>query len=547
MIQQPDVTSRRHTPSASAFRLSLTARKEADGDYIQSKSHQPFMSSYIDSLLIELGFRTRLPRTTQPRPKAEVSLKKQTLPPSNDNGCPTNLDIDKGRGVLEQSSGDAGSLPEPPFFATLPKEMDGRIPGPEGTRPGPRHGPPIDNQTIPVTNGNATSRIAQADGTILLSNPESQEQAQQDEAPGQQARLLGTRSSLISDGLGISPGVRSRIDEVGHVSLPEDDGMGWLRKKIHNIRDLELSNNDKARMIHELMTESYNSSRMLQPVSPSMLAPMLSSPSINHPASPPSSETRQLSDPTPTSPRFTLSIPQYETQFYETQFSGTQFYETQFSETQFYESQFSLTLYDLQPTYVPKVEPESPVAEVGDAADEDPDTEECDEAILGCQHYHRNVKLECHSCKKWYTCRFCHDAVEDHPLIRRDTEHMLCMLCGHAQPAAWNCRHCDEQTALYYCDICKLWDNDSKKSIYHCHDCGICRIGQGLGKDFFHCKVGTANHAHDRMNLKLTIPRHALLVCPSRSKTRIDVSNDQRSVIVPFAETTCLRPRRPWS
>lgn len=422
------------------------------------------MSSYVDSLLIELGFRTRLPRTPQPRPEAEVSPNEQTHPPSNNNGCPTNLDIGKDRGVLERSSGDARSLPEPPFFATLPKEMDGRIPGPEGTRPGPRHGTPIDNQNTPVTNGNATGPAAQADGTIPLSNPESQQQTQQDEAPGQQAQLFGTRSGLRADGIGISPGVTSDIDEVGHMSLPEDDGMGWLRKKIHIIRDLELSNNEKARMIHELMTESYNSSRILPPVSPSMLAPMLNSPSIKHLASPPSSETRQLSDPTPTSPTFTLSTPQYDTQF-------------------------SLTLDDLQPTYVPKLEPESPVAEVGDAADEDPDTEECDEAILGCQHYHRNVKLECHTCKKWYTCRFCHDAVEDHPLIRRDTEHMLCMLCGHAQPAAWNCRHCDEQTAQYYCDICKLWDNDSKKSIYHCHDCGICRIGQGLGKDFFHCKV----------------------------------------------------------
>jgi hypothetical protein len=37
---------------------------------------------------------------------------------------------------------------------------------------------------------------------------------------------------------------------------------------------------------------------------------------------------------------------------------------------------------------------------------------------------------------------------------------------------------------------CKLWDDDPEKSIYHCNDCGICRIGQGLGKDFFHCKVG---------------------------------------------------------
>ena len=38
--------------------------------------------------------------------------------------------------------------------------------------------------------------------------------------------------------------------------------------------------------------------------------------------------------------------------------------------------------------------------------------------------------------------------------------------------------------AQYYCDRCKLWDDDSTP-IYHCYECGICRVGHGLGKDFF--------------------------------------------------------------
>lgn len=422
------------------------------------------MSSFITSLLTELGFRTRLPRTLQPRPEAEASPNGQTYPPSNQNGDSTRLEIGKDPGILERASGDAGNLPAPPFFATLPKEMNGRMPEPEGSRLTPHRTRIADNQPIPVTNTHSNGHITHNDSSVLSAALEGQRPEQ-----GQQAPPLGTDIGLRQDGVGQSPIGALNIDELGQMSLPADDGMGWLRKKIHAIRDLDLDNNEKARMVHELMTESYNSSRTLPPVSPSMLSPMLSSLGVSHPASSPTSEMRQLSDPTPTSPTFPASIPQYKTQF-------------------------SLTPDDLQPTYVPKVEPESPVAEAVDAADEDPDTEECDEAILGCQHYHRNVKLQCHTCKKWYTCRFCHDAVEDHPLIRRDTENMLCMLCGHAQPAAQNCRQCDEQTAQYYCDICKLWDNDSKKSIYHCYDCGICRIGQGLGKDFFHCKVNS-NHA----------------------------------------------------
>lgn len=44
------------------------------------------------------------------------------------------------------------------------------------------------------------------------------------------------------------------------------------------------------------------------------------------------------------------------------------------------------------------------------------------------------------------------------------------------------------RVSKYYCKECKLWDSDPRKTIYHCHDCGICRIGKGLGQDYFHCK-----------------------------------------------------------
>ncbi|KAL4975492.1 zinc-ribbon-domain-containing protein [Aspergillus desertorum] len=144
----------------------------------------------------------------------------------------------------------------------------------------------------------------------------------------------------------------------------------------------------------------------------------------------------------------------------------------------------NLTAEDLKPTFHPKLETEPLVDDAEDA-----DAEELEELSLGCPHYQRNVKLQCFDCKKWYTCRFCHDEVEDHRLDRPKTENMLCMLCGHAQPAAQYCKWCGGLAAQYYCVECKLWDNDASKSIYHCNDCGICRIGKGIGKDFFHCKT----------------------------------------------------------
>ncbi|TLS20918.1 uncharacterized protein PpBr36_10810 [Pyricularia pennisetigena] len=107
---------------------------------------------------------------------------------------------------------------------------------------------------------------------------------------------------------------------------------------------------------------------------------------------------------------------------------------------------------------------------------------------LGCEHYRRNVKLQCNKCSKWYTCRICHNDNEDHELPRRETKHMLCMACGFAQKASDECVKCGQLAARYYCDECKLWNDNPDVSTYHCRECGICRIGAGLGKDFVHCK-----------------------------------------------------------
>ena len=65
----------------------------------------------------------------------------------------------------------------------------------------------------------------------------------------------------------------------------------------------------------------------------------------------------------------------------------------------------------------------------------------------------------------------------------------MCMHCSTVQPAGQTCVNpsCLKEVARYYCADCKLWDDDPKKNIYHCKDCGICRIGKGLGRDYFHC------------------------------------------------------------
>lgn len=129
--------------------------------------------------------------------------------------------------------------------------------------------------------------------------------------------------------------------------------------------------------------------------------------------------------------------------------------------------------------------------------------------ILGCKHYQRAVKLQCSRCNVWAVCRFCHDEFSEHCAIRyvsnshyaikykltiravcsNDTSRMMCMYCKTTQPIGQVCtnKDCGKDVSRYFCKTCLLWDSDPKKNIYHCDKCGICRIGKGLGIDYFHC------------------------------------------------------------
>ena len=253
-------------------------------------------------------------------------------------------------------------------------------------------------------------------------------------------------------------------------TLPADDGMRMLRKRIFEIQNAEASQEDKSRRMHALMTEQYNSSQPslqsphLRSISPASLR------SHERPATPRSITSLNLPNIAP-SPSNSLSP------------------------TARAPLTFNVSAEDRKATRYTKNQIASayPILD-SRMTDEDGDLSEVDESRLpfGCAHYKRNIKLQCSACDRWYTCRFCHDEVEDHSLNRRETKNMLCMFCGYAQKASDVCAKCEERAAWYYCDVCKLWDDDPERSIYHCDDCGICRVGQGLGKDFFHCKVGWA-------------------------------------------------------
>ncbi|XP_038724888.1 zinc finger protein BRUTUS-like isoform X1 [Tripterygium wilfordii] len=117
-----------------------------------------------------------------------------------------------------------------------------------------------------------------------------------------------------------------------------------------------------------------------------------------------------------------------------------------------------------------------------------PSFRDLEKQILGCEHYKRNCKLRAACCGKLFSCRFCHDKVSDHSMDRKATSEMMCMRCLKIQAVG---PHCTTPTcnglsmAKYYCSICRFFDDE--RTIYHCPFCNLCRVGSGLGIDYFHC------------------------------------------------------------
>ncbi|ORX88495.1 zf-CHY-domain-containing protein, partial [Basidiobolus meristosporus CBS 931.73] len=135
---------------------------------------------------------------------------------------------------------------------------------------------------------------------------------------------------------------------------------------------------------------------------------------------------------------------------------------------------------------------------------------------LGCKHYRRSNKLKANCCGGWFTCRFCHDEASDHQIVRNETKVMMCMYCQAVQPAAKRCANesCGKEMARYFCPQCVLWDDTPAKSIYHCSDCGICRVGEGLDIDYFHCDKCNVCMAIELKNQHKCIERNLESDCP---------------------------------
>ncbi|KAM8717662.1 hypothetical protein ACLKA7_004371 [Drosophila subpalustris] len=105
---------------------------------------------------------------------------------------------------------------------------------------------------------------------------------------------------------------------------------------------------------------------------------------------------------------------------------------------------------------------------------------------FGCTHYKRRAMFVTPCCNKFYKCRFCHDENESHHFDRKTLTELICSECNTRQKVQEQCEKCGVRFGKYTCLICNLFD-DADKQQYHCHGCGICRIGGA--HNFFHCEV----------------------------------------------------------
>jgi hypothetical protein len=115
------------------------------------------------------------------------------------------------------------------------------------------------------------------------------------------------------------------------------------------------------------------------------------------------------------------------------------------------------------------------------------------------------------------TCRLCFEEEVGHAMDRHAVERVLCMVCGVAQGVSRRCatEGCGAAEgagfAAYFCEVCRLYD-DSGAEVYHCEECGICRLGRR--EDNFHCAVCDACVAMESRDRHRCMPHSLSADCP---------------------------------
>lgn len=95
----------------------------------------------------------------------------------------------------------------------------------------------------------------------------------------------------------------------------------------------------------------------------------------------------------------------------------------------------------------------------------------------GCPHYRRRCCIRSPCCDEIFGCHHCHyeaknnisvDPKQSHDIPRQKVEQVICLLCGTEQEVRQNCTNCGVCMGKYFCEACKLYDDDTSKKQYHC-------------------------------------------------------------------------------
>jgi len=101
--------------------------------------------------------------------------------------------------------------------------------------------------------------------------------------------------------------------------------------------------------------------------------------------------------------------------------------------------------------------------------------------IIKCTHYDRGCLLQCDKCDEFWGCRLCHTEMD-----RFKVKKVQCKKCYNIQSSdTQTCTKCGDVFGEYFCNVCHLFSNNPDKQIFHCDECGICRIG--TRDQFVHC------------------------------------------------------------
>lgn len=112
----------------------------------------------------------------------------------------------------------------------------------------------------------------------------------------------------------------------------------------------------------------------------------------------------------------------------------------------------------------------------------------------GCTHYQNRCEIFAPCCKTYFRCFRCHNEQNkdetpgcETTLDRSRITTIRCTGCGLEQEPVKSCVGCQISFAEYVCLECSLYRHNDPVGIFHCPDCGICRVGEGIGTSHWHC------------------------------------------------------------